>query len=117
MSEDTNNIELRSEEVQEILGEVPAWILRRGITLTAIIVVVILLGSAFFKYPDVITSSVVLTSTNPAISIVAKSSGRIQHLYINDNQYIDKGSYLAVIENSEKNHDVLYLKKYYMSIN
>lgn len=24
MSEDTNNIELRSEEVQEILGEVPA---------------------------------------------------------------------------------------------
>ena len=33
MSEDTNNIELRSEEVQEILGEVPAWILRRGITL------------------------------------------------------------------------------------
>lgn len=57
MSEDTNNIELRSEEVQEILGEVPAWILRRGITLTAIIVVVILLGSAFFKYPDVITSS------------------------------------------------------------
>ena len=69
MSEDTNNIELRSEEVQEILGEVPAWILRRGITLTAIIVVVILLGSAFFKYPDVITSSVVLTSTNPAISI------------------------------------------------
>lgn len=48
MSEDTNNIELRSEEVQEILGEVPAWILRRGITLTAIIVVVILLGSAFF---------------------------------------------------------------------
>ena len=72
MSEDTNNIELRSEEVQEILGEVPAWILRRGITLTAIIVVVILLGSAFLKYPDVITSSVVLTSTNPAISIVAK---------------------------------------------
>ena len=110
MSEDTNNIELRSEEVQEILGEVPAWILRRGITLTAIIVVVILLGSAFFKYPDVITSSVVLTSTNPAISIVAKSSGRIQHLYINHNQYIDKGSYLAVIENSAKPHDVLYLK-------
>ena len=117
MSEDTNNIELRSEEVQEILGEVPAWILRRGITLTAIIVVVILLGSAFFKYPDVITSSVVLTSTNPAISIVAKSSGRIQHLYINDNQYIDKGSYLAVIENSAKPHDVLYLKKYLLSIN
>lgn len=49
MSEDTNNIELRSEEVQEILGEVPAWILRRGITLTAIIVVVILLGSAFLN--------------------------------------------------------------------
>ncbi len=33
-------IELRSEEFQEVLGSVPSWILRRGITLIAIIILI-----------------------------------------------------------------------------
>ncbi|MEY8721795.1 HlyD family efflux transporter periplasmic adaptor subunit [Bacteroides stercorirosoris] len=117
MLEEKKDIELRSDEVQEVLGEVPTWLLRRGISLVAVIVILILLGSAFFKYPDVITSSVFLTSTNPAISIVAKSSGRILELYIDDNQCVKEGDVLAVIENSAKTKDIAYLKKYLLSIN
>ena len=31
--EKKNDIELRSEEVQEVMGEIPSWIIRWGITL------------------------------------------------------------------------------------
>jgi hypothetical protein len=36
--EQENNIELRSEEVQEILGSPPNWIIRSAITIISLIV-------------------------------------------------------------------------------
>ena len=104
------NIELRSEEFQEILGSVPPWILRWGITALAIIVVILLVGSAFFKYPDVLSSQVVLTGSTPPAVIVSKTSGKLKELYVSDNQEVKTGTYLAVIENPAKTEDVMYLK-------
>ena len=46
-------IELRSEEFNEVLSAVPAWIVRWGITMIACVVLMLLVGSAVFKYPDV----------------------------------------------------------------
>jgi multidrug resistance efflux pump len=107
-----SDIELRSEEFQEILGDVPSWILRRGITLIAIIIFVILIGSAIFKYPDIISTSMTLTATNPPASIVAKTSGKLQELNIEDNATVEAGEYLAVIENPAHTDDVVLLKMY-----
>ena len=106
-----HNIELRSEEFQEILGSVPPWILRWGITALAVIVVILLVGSAFFKYPDVLSSQVVLTGSTPPAVIVAKASGKLKELYVTDNQEVKAGTYLAVIENPARTEDVLILKK------
>ena len=47
-----SDIELRSGEFQEVLGEVPSWILRWGITTIASVIGILLIGSAVFKYPD-----------------------------------------------------------------
>lgn len=105
-------IELRSEDFQEILSGIPPWILRWGITTIAIIVIILLVGSAIFKYPDTISSTITLTGTKPAANIIAKYSGKIQELYVKDNQSIQAGEYLAVIENPAKTTDILYLKKF-----
>ena len=51
-------IELRSEDFNDVLGSVPPWILRWGITAIAIVVIILLIGSAIFKYPDTISSTV-----------------------------------------------------------
>jgi HlyD family secretion protein len=53
--------ELRSEEVQEVMGAIPVWILRWGITILFLVVLVLVIGSCFFKYPDVIVSEMTLT--------------------------------------------------------
>ena len=93
---DTNdNIELRSEEVQEILGSSPYWIVRWGITLIAFIFLLLLAGSAIFKYPDMINASVTLTGTVPPAEIVSRSTGKLHKLYIKDNQHVKRGDYLA----------------------
>ena len=115
MSEE-DKIELRSEEFQEVLGSVPHWILRWGITVLAIVVVILLIGSAVVKYPDVIPAQVVLTGSTPPATLVAHASGKIKELYVKDNQEVKTGEYLAVIDNSANTEDILFLKNYLDSL-
>ena len=80
------DIELRSEEFQEILGTVPPCILRWGITALALIVAILLIGSAIIKYPEVLSAQVTLTGATPPAAIVARTSGTVSELYVSDNQ-------------------------------
>lgn len=110
------DIELRSEEFQEVLGSVPPWILRWGITTVASIVVILLVGSAIFKYPEVISSTMTLTGTTPAASVVAKASGKLRTLYVKDDQTVSQGQMLAVIDNSAHTEDIRSLERYLSGI-
>lgn len=112
MEDKKHDIELRSEEFQEVLSSVPSWILRWGITVVAIIMFLLIAGSAVFKYPDVISSAVELTGVRPAVTVVARYSGKIQKLYVKDNQDVEKGMYLAMIENDALAGDVAYLRDF-----
>ena len=104
-------IELRSEEFNEVLSAVPAWIIRWGITVTACVVLLLLVGSAVFKYPDIISSTVTLTGTTPVSAIVAKTSGKLQELYVGNNQQVKANTLLAVIENPARTNDIIRLKE------
>lgn len=111
MEDKKQEIELRSEEFNEVLSAVPAWIIRWGITVTACVVLMLLIGSAVFKYPDVISSTVTLTGTTPVSAVVAKTSGKLQELYVENNQQVEANTLLAVIENPAKTNDILRLKE------
>ncbi|WP_082212033.1 HlyD family secretion protein [Parabacteroides timonensis] len=103
-------IELRSEEVQEVMGQIPAWIVRWGITLLFIVVLALLVGSYFFKYPDVITTEMTLTSRHPVAQIVARTSGKISKLYVTDGEKVKPGALLAIVQNPASTEDTYRLK-------
>lgn len=103
------DIELRSEEVQEVMNQIPSWILRRGITTLSVIVLLLLIGSWFFKYPDVITAEITVTSLEPPASIIARSTGRIDEIYVENNQKVTREVKLAVIQNPAKTTDMFLL--------
>ncbi|WP_195373310.1 MULTISPECIES: HlyD family efflux transporter periplasmic adaptor subunit [Parabacteroides] len=103
-------IELRSEEVQEVMGQIPAWIVRWGITLLFIVVLALLVGSYFFKYPDVITTEMTLTSRHPVAQIVARTSGKISKLYVTDGEKVKPGALLAIVQNPASTEDAYRLK-------
>lgn len=111
MEDKRQEIELRSEEFNEVLSTVPAWIIRWGITMTACVVLMLLVGSAVFKYPDIISSTVTLTGTTPVSAVVARSSGKLQELYFENNQKVKANALLAVIENPAKTEDIIRLKE------
>ena len=104
------DVELRSEEVQEVMGQIPPWILRWGITLLFLIVLALLIVSIFFKYPDVITADMTLTGRYPATGIIARSSGKINNLYVSEGTQVESGQLLAVLENAASAADIAWLK-------
>jgi HlyD family secretion protein len=101
---------IRSEEVQEVMGKIPPWILRWGITIFFIVVAGLVTGSYFFKYPDVVVADMTLTGRYPAASIVSRASGKLGKLYVTDGQEVKEGELLAVIENPANTENVFRLK-------
>jgi hypothetical protein len=69
------DLELKSKEIQEIIGRIPPWIIRSGMTMTFVLVSVLLVGSWFFKYPDTIPASIVIAKENNNIN--AKIIGKL----------------------------------------
>lgn len=103
------------EQIQYLLGNPPSWMMRYGISVASGMFLILLGLSYFVKYPDVIEAKVVLTSTNPPIRVMAKISGRVAHLLVNDKQVVTQGQVLAVLENTANWQDVLRLEAWLLN--
>lgn len=105
-----NEIELRSEEVQDILTKIPHWIIRWGSLVILIILLILFMVSWMVKYPDIITTEITITTQIPPEKLVAKTSGKIQAILIDDKAKVNENTPLAVIENAANYKDVFLLK-------
>ncbi len=107
----TEEINLRSNEVQEILTQIPSWMIRWGNSLILVFILLILFISWLIKYPDVLSAQTIITTNIPPENIVAKTSGKIKRLMVQDKQNVSEGQTLAIIENNAKYEDVMELEK------
>jgi multidrug resistance efflux pump len=114
---DEKEIELRSEEVQEILTRVPHWMIRWGSVVVLIILVSLFFVSWLIKYPDIVTTQIVITTNIPPEKLIAKVPGKIEAIMVNDKTTVSKNTPLAVIENSANYKDVFLLKSIVDTIN
>jgi multidrug efflux pump subunit AcrA (membrane-fusion protein) len=100
-----NGQEIRhTDDMQDIITTVPAWILRWGITLFFGILVLIISLSALIRYPDIVNASLKIDSPNSPKPVVAKVPGKLVKLLVKENETVKAGQPLAYIE-STANHD------------
>ena len=105
-----DNIELRSEEVQEILTRVPHWMIRWGNLLFLSLILLVLFISWLIKYPDIILAESLITTQTPPQKEYAKVSGRIEAILVDDNEKVNPDQPLAILENTAEYKDVFKLK-------
>jgi len=105
-------LEIRSDEVQEILTAVPSWMIRWGISLIFIILILCFVLSYFIKYPDVISGTVTLTTETPPVKLVPKTNGEIDQLYVEENQHVEAGEVIAQIRNPLSKDAIIYLEEF-----
>jgi len=88
-----DNIELRSDKVRSIIGQIPPWLIRSGMSVILLVFVALLVGSYHFKYPYTITSTVQFSQVDnsfvgvvniPANEISKVEKGQKVEIYFDD---------------------------------
>lgn len=101
-----NRDHVYSSEAQEVLGRIPSWIVRWGVTVIFVIFAGILIGCYFIKYPDTVQAPVVITTINPPADLVSRYDGLIDTIYVEDGQPVESGTLVATLRNAADWHDV-----------
>lgn len=101
-----------SSEVEDAINEHPTWMMDWGIASILSVLVLLLLGSYLYKYPDIISADVTINTQNPTISMVGKVDGRIERMLVKDGQKVKTNDILILIENPADYNDIQKLKSY-----
>lgn len=110
MADNNTKFELRSEEVQDILTSVPHCMIRWGTVLIFAIILMLCFVSWFVKYPDIVSTEIVITTTIPPEKLVARTSGRIETILVQDKSIVKENTPLAIIQNTADYKNVFLLK-------
>ena len=108
---DIPNLEAHSEEVEEIMSFIPNRVIRWGLTVIFGVFSALLIGSYCFKSPEIIRAPMILTKKNPPVSLISKSTGKIDRLFAVDGQIILEKGNIALINNPTDFAHYLILKK------
>lgn len=117
MDDKNTSFELRSEEVQEVLTRVPNRLIRWGSVVVLGILLILFFVSWLVKYPDIVSTQIVITTNVPPQKLVTNTSGKIEVILVKDKATILKDTPLAVIENTANYKDVFLLKSIVDTIN
>lgn len=102
--ENTSNSEKlytsRSTEVQDIIGSMPPWIVRWGISVIIAFVFLILVMAHNIKYPDLVSSDVTIINSNPVAVIKSHQDTKIQKILLSDSAIVKKGQLIAILDNN-----------------
>lgn len=101
-----NRDNFHSEEVQEIMGKAPSWVVYWGVTVVFAIFVAIFIACYFIKYPDTVKAPVIITTHNPPIDLIVRNSGLIDSIYVHNGEKVKRGMLVAVLRNTADLIDV-----------
>jgi len=96
---ENSNIPDHSEEVQDIMSFIPNHVIQWGLTVIFGVFAILVVGSYYFKSPEIIRAPMVLTTKNPPVALLSKSTGKIDRLFVTDGQNIEEKGNIALINN------------------
>lgn len=104
--------DLRSEEVKEVVGSPPPWIIRWGTGLFALLLVLLLSLAHVIRYPVIVKAPFRLTTPIAPKAIQARVDGRIVRLFVQEGTLVQPEAILAYLESTAEHEQVLALERY-----
>jgi len=108
-----STISRQPTEINDLIGNPPGWILRSGITIIALVVIIGIALSNIISYPDKIMAPVVITTEQPPIDLVTKVSGKLETIFKNDKDTVNKDEQLLYIENTANPKDIRKVEMFF----
>ena len=59
-----------SNEIQELISYRPHWVIRKGNTIFALIIILLVTFAWFLRYPDIVKGSIVLVAINEPVPVI-----------------------------------------------
>jgi len=76
----------------------------------------LLVLSWLIKYPDIIFGNATLTTLEPPIKMVVRSSGKLTNILVTDGSVVEKNQIIAEMENPVTQEGIAFLKNYVLEI-
>lgn len=109
--EEVNLKDIHSDEIHDIIGRSPAWIVRHGTLIILCLIGLFLICTWFVRYPDIVTVPVTISAITPPARLISSSNGLISELNTKDGERVTKGQIVGIIDNPANTQDMLQLKK------
>ena len=93
------------------MSYIPNRVIRWGLTAIFGILFMLVIGSYCFKSPEIISAPMILTKRNPPVSLISKSTGKIDRLFAADGQVVMEKGIIALINNPTNFTQYQLLKK------
>ena len=111
-----HSFELRSDEVQEILGTPPSWLVRWG-TIVVFIIFIALIGVSFLiPYHETASASIRISTTDPPKRLISENGGYISEILIPNEDTVFSGEPILVFKSKARYQDVILLENLVNSI-
>jgi len=106
------DINLRSEEVQEILGTPPKWIIRNGTIIAILFFGILVTLSIIIPYPVIQEAYITISFSDPPRTLVAPKSGTISEIRVSNGQRAEKDEALLIFKAPADYNHVFTLQDY-----
>ena len=96
----------RSEELSDIMEQIPHWLIRSGVLMLMFVLLLIFGGSYFFPHLEKITLPAKLIPLDPPIPLTVSAGGFIDKVCVIDRSQVDAGDYIVYLRGTENPQEV-----------
>lgn len=111
INQESNSLtgDFRSQEVQDIISERPGFWGTWALPMFLVILLLIVAGTWFIRYPDTIMATATLTATNGPREIVPRQEGRLTNLFAHNGEAVSQGDQIGWIQSTADHATILKL--------
>lgn len=104
-------INTSSEAIRDYLEQIPNRLIRWGSLILCGVLSILFAVTWFIEYPSIVRTDFELIAVQTPKPVIAKVNGRLEQLFVTDNQCVTLGQTLGYIESTSKHEEVLDLDK------
>lgn len=103
---DTEKVEIYSRESNDMLGDMPDWLIHTGSYIVYGLMVLLITGAALFQYPDTVEKEIRIDDTGSVEWITANRAGMIERFFVENQSEVRKNDTLGILKNTASLEDV-----------
>jgi hypothetical protein len=107
MEKINNDINLTNNEVKDILGTPPKWILRWGNMVLFLIMLIMVAGLLFIRRPEIIEGTIVITPVKEQAQLFVPLNATVDSVFVKDGAIVIEGDSLLTYTRVAKQYTVI----------